>query len=188
MMMQDLLPHFQSVGSNLYSRSMLSMHGGNLSMRSGDRVCITRSGSRLGYLKDTDLIETALDHDDENTKLASSELAIHRAIYQKAPFGAVVHAHPVHATVISSLGETIRPDDEGGILFIPEVPIVGFNIKPGPGKFAAEIAEALMTHAVVMVYRHGSFARGMSLEEAFVVTELLEISCQMLYMERCIRK
>lgn len=163
------------------------MHGGNLSMRAGDQVCITRSGSRLGYLTDTDLVLTGIAKDDENTGLASSELAIHRAIYQKTPFAAVVHAHPLHATVISGLTEKILPADEGGLLFIPEVPVVGFNVKPGPGKFAAEIAEALMTHAVVMVYRHGSFARGMTLEEAFVITELLEISAQMLYMEKTIR-
>jgi L-fuculose-phosphate aldolase len=184
--MPDLSPHFQTVGSLLYTRHMVSMHGGNLSAKSGGQVCITRSGSRLGYLSDTDMVLTGIEKDDENTRLASSELAIHRAIYQKTPFAAVVHAHPVHSTVISSLAEKIVPADEGGILFIPEVPVIGFNVKPGPGKFAAEIADALMTHAVVMVYRHGSFARGMTLEEAFVVTELLEISCQMLYMEKAI--
>jgi L-fuculose-phosphate aldolase len=186
-MMPDLSTHFQTVGSQIYSRYMVSMHGGNLSMKSGDKVCITRSGSRLGFLAESDLITTGIDKDDENTRLASSELAIHRAIYQKTLFGAVVHAHPLHATVMSGLSEKILPADEGGILFIPEVPVVGFNVKPGPGKFAAEIADALTTHAVVMVYRHGSFARGMTLEEAFVITELLEISCQMLYMEKAIR-
>lgn len=185
--MHDLLSHFKSVGSDLYSRYMLSMHGGNLSMKTGDNICITRSGSRLGYLTDTDLVLTGIDKDDENTRLASSELAIHRSIYQKTPFVAVVHAHPLHATVMSSLAEKIVPSDEGGILFIPEVPVIGFNVKPEPGKFAAEIADAMMTHAIVMVYRHGSFARGMTLEEAFAITELLEISCQLLYMEKNIR-
>jgi ribulose-5-phosphate 4-epimerase/fuculose-1-phosphate aldolase len=38
----------------------------------------------------------------------------------------------------------------------------------------------LKTHAVVVVHRHGSFARGMTLEEAYVITELLEISCRTL--------
>ena len=186
--MSDLLPHFQTVGSSLYSHNMLSMHGGNLSIKSGDKICITRSGCRLGYLSESDLVLTGIDKDDENTKLASSELAIHRAIYQKTPFAAVVHAHPIHATVMSSLTEKIVPADEGGLLFIPEVPVIGFNAKPGPGKFAAEISEALMTHAVVIVYRHGSFARGMTLDEAFVITELLEISCQMLYMEKTLTR
>lgn len=186
--MHNLLPHFQSVGSNLYSRNMLSMHGGNLSMREGKQLCITRTGSSLGFLTDSDLVQTGIDKDDENTRLASSELPIHRAIYQQTSYAAIVHAHPLHATVISSLSENIVPLDEAGILFIPEIPVIGFNVKPAPGKFAGEIAAALKSHAVVMVYRHGSFARGKTLEEAFVMTELLEISCQMLYMERCIRE
>ena len=185
-MISELLPHFQSVGSNLYARNMLSMHGGNLSMKAGNKVCITRSGSRLGYLTDADLILTGIDADDENTKMASSELAVHRAIYQKTNFAAVVHAHPIHAIVLSGLMEKIVPRDEGGLLFIQEVPVVGFSVKPGPGKFAAEISEVLTQHAAVMVYRHGSFACGMTLEEAFVITELLEISCQMLCLEKAI--
>lgn len=185
-MSPDLLPHFQSVGSNLYSRDMISMHGGNLSMKEGDKICITRSGSRLGYLTQNDLVLTGLEKDDENTILASSELSIHRAVYQKTPFKAIVHAHPVHATVMSSLSEIIAPSDEGGLLFIPEIPVIGFNIKPGPGKFADEISDALKDHAAVVVYRHGSFARGMTLEEAFAITELLEISCRILYMEKAI--
>lgn len=187
-LISDQLHHFQNVGNRLYSCNMLSMHGGNLSVKSGDKICITRSGSRLGYLSDSDLIITHINQDDENTRLASSELAIHRAIYQKTPFTAVVHAHPIHATVLSALMDKIIPADEGGSLFIPEVPVIGFNSKPGPGKFAAEISEALLTHAVVVVYRHGSFARGMTLDEAFVITELLEISCQMLYLERALNR
>jgi ribulose-5-phosphate 4-epimerase/fuculose-1-phosphate aldolase len=64
------------------------------------------------------------------------------------------------------------------------VPVVGFGREPVPGGFAQEIAEALKTHAIVLVHRHGSFARGMSIEEAYVYTELLEISCRILYMVR----
>jgi len=178
--MNDLLPHFQSVGSDLYSRGMVSVHGGNLSVRQENSLVITRSGSRLGYLAESDLIATGLEKDDENTRLASSELQVHRAIYRQGLFRAIVHSHPIHATALSSLQKVIHPDDEGGKLFIPDVPVIGFGKEPQPGGAAEEIAEALKTHAVVMVHRHGSFARGMTLEEAYVVTELLEISCRIL--------
>jgi ribulose-5-phosphate 4-epimerase/fuculose-1-phosphate aldolase len=70
------------------------------------------------------------------------------------------------------------PQDEAGTLFIPEVPVVGFGKEPVPGCFAQEIAEVLKTRAIVLVHRHGSFARGVTLEEAYVYTELLEISCR----------
>jgi L-fuculose-phosphate aldolase len=168
------------VGFDLYSRGMVSVHGGNLSMRQGEKVVITRSGSKLGYLSDTDLVETGVDRDDANTRLASSELAVHRAIYKQAPFQAIVHCHPVHAVAISFVKHTIHPEDEAGKIFIPEVPVIAFGREPAPGGFADEIAEALKTHAIVIVHRHGSFARGMTLEEAYVMTELLEISSHIL--------
>lgn len=176
----DLLPHFQTIGGDLYSRGMVSMHGGNLSVKRGETLAITRSGSRLGYLQESDLIETGIDKDDASTKFASSELAVHRAIYRKTLSTAIVHSHPVYAVIMSFLGDKVEMLDEAGKLFIPVVPVIGFGREPVPGGFADEIAEALKTNAVVLVHRHGSFARGMSLEEAYVMTELLEISCRTL--------
>jgi len=180
--LESLLSRFQTVGGDLYTRGMVSMHGGNLSVRQDQNLVITRSGSRLGYLTEPDLIETGVIKDDENTKKASSELGVHRAIYQNTPFSAIVHSHPIHATALSFLGDTVLTEDEAGKLFIPKVPVVGFGKEPVPGGFAQEIAEALKTNAIVLVHRHGSFARGMSIEEAYVYTELLEISCRILYM------
>jgi L-fuculose-phosphate aldolase len=176
----DLLPQFQAVGCDLYSRGMVSVHGGNLSIRQQDKLIITRSGSRLGYLDKPDLIETGVAADDENTRLASSEIGVHRAIYLNTLSGAVVHSHPIHAVALSFINEEIIPQDEAGRLFIPRVPVVGYGREPMPGGFAEEIAEALKTNAAVMVHKHGCFARGMTLAEAYVITELLEISSHVL--------
>jgi L-fuculose-phosphate aldolase len=180
----SLLSRFQTVGSDLYQRGIVSMHGGNLSIRQDQNLVITRSGSRLGYLTEPDMIKTGVSKDDENTSKASSELCVHRAIYQNNPFKAIVHSHPIHATAMSFMGDMVLPEDEQGKLFIPRVPVVGFGREPVPGGFADEIAEALKTNAIVLVHRHGSFARGMSIEEAYVYTEILEISCRILYMVR----
>jgi L-fuculose-phosphate aldolase len=176
------LPLFQTVGDRLYSQGMISMHGGNLSTRQGENVTITRRGSRLGYLLENDLVTTGIQKEDENTPSASSELLVHRAIYQQTPFTAIVHAHPVHAIALSFLSGMVEPQDEAGKIFIPSVPVVGFGREPQPGAFAQEIAQALLAHPVILVHKHGSFARGMTLEEGFVMTELLEISCRILCM------
>lgn len=176
----DMLPHFQVVGGDLYTHNMISLHSGNLSIRQDDRLIITRSGSRLGYLVEQDLIDTGIDKDDQTTPLASSELAVHRSIYENTPFKAVVHAHPIHAIALSFLTDKILPQDEAGGLFIPTVPVIGLGKEPAPGAFSREIADSLMQNAVVVVHRHGSFARGMTLEEAYMITEILEISCQII--------
>jgi L-fuculose-phosphate aldolase len=180
----DALNSFRTVGTELYTHGLVSMHGGNLSLKQPGKLVITRNGSRLGYLSEQDLIATGIEQDDENTRLASSELEVHRTIYKNTLFSAVIHAHPVNAIALSFLMDRINPQDEAGGLFIPSVPVIGFGKEPAPGGFAMEIAEALKLSAVVVVHRHGSFARGMTLEEAYMMTELLEISCRILCLVR----
>ena len=46
---------FCEIGRDLYEANMISSHGGNLSIRLGDRVIIKRRGAQLGRLKPHDL-------------------------------------------------------------------------------------------------------------------------------------
>ena len=64
---------FREIGRDLYTQNMVSSHGGNLSIRLGDRVIIKRRGAMLGQLKPHDLIETGLEKNDSNVALASTE-------------------------------------------------------------------------------------------------------------------
>ena len=181
---QDLLPSFQTVGCDLYNHGLVSMHGGNLSVKLGTNLCITRTGSRLGYLDTSDLVETGIDRDDASTALASSELAVHRAIYQQTDALAIVHTHPTHAVVMSFATEKIIPLDIEGRLLLREVPVIGYGQEPVPGEYAREIAQALSRYPVAVVYNHGSFARGTTLAEAYVITTTLEESCRIIYKTR----
>jgi len=89
-----ILSQFQTVGRDLFTKGLVSSHSGNLSIRLGERIIITRRSSRLGCLEEHDLIETGLSKNDRNTPLASVELAVHRAIYQQTSALAIVHAPP----------------------------------------------------------------------------------------------
>ncbi len=84
---------FKLVGADLFNQGITSSHGGNLSVRIGDRILITRRGSVLGHLRDDDIIETGLERNDSGITLASTEIGVHRAIYQKTSALAIVHAH-----------------------------------------------------------------------------------------------
>jgi L-fuculose-phosphate aldolase len=85
---------FCEIGRDLYEGNMISSHGGNLSIRLGDRVIIKRRGAQLGRLKQHDLIETRLDKNDSGVALASTELLVHRTVYLNTPALAIVHCHP----------------------------------------------------------------------------------------------
>ena len=175
-----ILSQFQTVGRDLFTKGLVSSHSGNLSIRLGERLIITRRGSRLNCLEENDLIETGLNKNDRNTPLASVELPVHRAIYRETPALAIVHAHPPHAVALSLTETEIVPIDTEGQLIMEEVPVLGWNMKVKPGALGDEIAQALKQSRVVVVHGHGTFAIGQLLEEAHNYTTTLEESCQVI--------
>ena len=175
-----ILSQFQTVGWDLCSRGLVSSHSGNLSIRLGERIIITRRGSRLGYLEEHDLIETGISRNDRSTPLASIELAVHRAIYQETPALAIIHAHPPYAITLSLTETEIVPSDTEGLCILGRVPVLGWHMQVRPGGLADIIAQALNQHRIVMVHGHGSFVIGQLLEEAHNGTTTLEKSCQVI--------
>jgi L-fuculose-phosphate aldolase len=175
-----ILSQFQTVGRDLFTKGLVSSHSGNMSIRMGERLIITRRGSRLGCLGESDLIETGINKNDRNTPLASTELAVHRAIYRETAASAVVHAHPPHAVALSLTETEIVPTDTEGLSLVGRVPVLGWNMEVKPGGLADIIAQALKKHRIVMVHGHGSFAIGQLLEEAHNCTTTLEESCQVI--------
>jgi L-fuculose-phosphate aldolase len=175
-----ILVQFQRVGHDLFAQGLVSSHSGNLSIRLGERMIITRRSSRLGCLEEHDLIETGINKNDRNTPLASTELAVHRAIYQQTSASAIVHAHPPHAVVLSLTETEIVPSDAEGLSIVGRVPVLGWHMKVTLGGLADIIAQALRQSRIVTVHGHGSFAIGQLLEEAHNCTTTLEESCRVI--------
>ncbi len=182
-----ILSQFQTVGRDLFAKGLVSSHSGNLSIRLGERLIITRRTSRLGCLGENDIIETGISKNDRNTPLASTELAVHRAIYQETAANAVVHAHPPHAVALSLTETEIVPIDTEGLSLIGKVPVLGWNMEVKAGGLADIISRALREHRIVMVHGHGSFAIGQLLEEAHNCTAMLEESCQVICLLKSLR-
>lgn len=183
-----ILSQFQTVGHDLFTRGLISSHSGNLSIRLADRLIITRRGCRLGCLQEHDLIETGISKNDRSTPLASTELAVHRAIYQQTSASAIVHAHPPHAVALSLTETEIIPSDAEGLAVAGRVPVVGWHMEVKLGGLADTIAQALNHHRIVMVHGHGSFAMGQLLEEAHDSTTMLEESCRVICLLKSLQK
>jgi L-fuculose-phosphate aldolase len=175
-----ILSQFQTVGRDLFTTGLVSSRSGNLSIRLGERLIITRRNCGLGCLEEHDLVETGINKNDRNTPLASIELAVHRAIYQTTPALAIVHAHPPHAVALSLRETEIIPPCTEGLPRLGRVPVLGWNMEVKPGGLADIIAKALKQHRIVMVHGHGSFAIGQLLEEAHDYTTTLEENCQVI--------
>lgn len=177
-----MLSQFQTIGHDLFLRGLVSSHSGNISVRLGDRLIITRRGSMLGHLTQKDLVETGVERNDRNTPAASLELAVHRAIYRATQAQAVLHAHPPHAVATSLIENAIVPLDAEGSYYLEEVPVIGSRVTPFSRELAEEIAQAAKSYKVVLVKGHGSFAMGQLLEEAYQWTSVLEESCRILWL------
>jgi L-fuculose-phosphate aldolase len=183
-----MLSQFQQVGRDLFTRGLVASHTGNLSIRLRNRIIITRRGCMLGALEEHDLIETGVEKNDRSTPLASTELGVHRAIYQVTPARAIIHAHPPHATTLSLMNKEIVPSCAEGLATVGRVPVLGWNMTVKPGGLAEIIAEALKEHRIVMVHGHGCFAIGQLLEDAFNCTTALEECSQVIYLLRSLQK
>jgi len=113
---------------------------------------------------------------------ASSEYRVHLAVYKTTAHTAIVHAHPQAAVAASLVLDRILPEDSEGIMFCPEIPVVGGA--PGSQELADNVAAALARGKLVIVRGHGTFAAGKNLDEAYQLTSLAEHSCRVLALKR----
>ncbi|SFM88074.1 aldolase [Methanolobus profundi] len=169
------------IGKKLVENGLVESHFGNISVRVGDRMLITRSGCALDEITEDMVVEVSVDGSCALDMIASSETVVHRAIYSNTPALAIVHAHCPFAVTLSLLeeSESITPADSEGQYFLGEVPIVKGGI--GSDELAQNLAAALASHKTAIIYSHGTFATGKVLEEAYVLTTQVEHSCKIKY-------
>ncbi len=180
--MSSMAEQFSTLGRELFLAGLNSSHSGNMSVREGDRIYITRRGSMLGQLTARDVIETGLEADDSHITLASTEIKIHRSIYLNTSALAIVHAHPPFAIALSLGRNSITPVDSEGEYYFKSIPVLHAERTIGSQEVAERLPQALQNYKAVMVGGHGSFAVGQMLEEAYQWTSSLEASCRMLWL------
>jgi L-fuculose-phosphate aldolase len=185
---ERIFEQFKEIGRDLYEAGMISSHGGNISVRLGDRVVIKRRGAQLGRLKPHDLIETRLDKNDSGVTLASTELLAHRTIYLQTPALAICHCHPRTAIAFSLTRDEIVPIDNEASYLLKKVPIIWEEFASGTPEMANHLAKALQSYKIVMLRGHGSFAIGQTLDEAFFWSSTLEEACEILLKAKIINE
>ena len=180
--MSGIVDEFAKIGGDLFVSGAVSSHGGNMSVRLGDRILITRRGSMLGHLTERDLIETGLEADDSEVALASTEIVVHRAIYAKTNALAIVHAHPVHTIARSLVDDEIVPIESEASYLLHKVPVFATPLTAGSTEVAEVVSEGLREYKCVVLRGHGPFAIGTVLEEAYQWVSVLEVACNVLYL------
>lgn len=178
----DRTKSFIEIGRDIFVSRLISSHGGNMSMREGETIYISATGSMLGRLSSDKIIAVPLQGPSEDDKRASSELVVHREIYRVTGAGAIVHTHSPHTIFRSMIEDVIEPIDSEARLFIPQIPVVSSPQTVGSAYAAQLLAEALQSSPVAVLRGHGPFAIGKSLEEAYHWISALECSCELLHL------
>jgi L-fuculose-phosphate aldolase len=171
---ERLFEEFRYIGRDILLTGLTSSHGGNMSVRVGDRIIIKRRGAQLGQLKRSDFVETSLYGRDSGITRASTELIVHRAIYQNTSALAVVHSHPRTAIALSLSRDEIIPIDNEGSYLLRKVPVVSIEYASGSKEMADTVSNALKEYKIIMQRGHGCFSTGQTLEEAYHWISALE--------------
>ncbi|HEV8480679.1 MAG TPA: class II aldolase/adducin family protein [Candidatus Eisenbacteria bacterium] len=165
----------------LPARGLTAGTSGNVSVRDGAGMWITPSGVAYGAMTASDIV-----HVDGSGRVVeghltpSSEWRLHLGVYAaRAEVGAIVHAHPRHATALAC---TERPIPAfhymvaiaGGdsIRCAPYAPF-------GTEELAQVAALALADRRACLLANHGAVAVGKALPAALdLMTELEELAAQ----------
>jgi L-fuculose-phosphate aldolase len=170
---------FERIGKRLFAEHLVGGNFGNISVRKeNEGFFIKRTGSYLDVAGEPVFVPMEGPAPAE----ASSEYRVHREVYKKSPYHAIVHAHPPAAIAASLVLDSITPEDSEGLMFCPLIPVVGGA--PGTQEVADNVAEALTRSRLVIARGHGTFAAGKTLDEAFQYTSLSEHSCRILSLKK----
>jgi L-fuculose-phosphate aldolase len=193
--MDDPRVQIARIGKLAYDRKLLDSAGGNITVRQGDRVYMSRSyagGKHQWELRPEDVLVLDL----EGTILAgegdiSRESAVHLACYHAFPeAGCVFHAHSLNVMPFVSQGVPIPPmseqtDKYGPIGFCKwaatHTPELGVNVVEG----LRPQAHLLSKHPIAtMVPRHGIFVVANDLNNAFDTLERIDRNAYICLMAR----
>ena len=160
----------------LNKKKLSALRSGNISLRYKEGFLITPSGKKYSSLKDKDIVFVSLDGSyDKKKGIPSSEWKFHQDIYiNKKEAKAIVHAHSINATAVSTHNRCIPP-------FHYMVAMAGgHDIKCakyatfGTRELSKNILKALKERKACLIANHGQIAYAENLSKAFELAEEVE--------------
>lgn len=167
-----------NAGRMLLDLKLQNTHSGNISLRQGRKIFMTRTGSMKGHLKLSDIIDFDMKESMGDIPDLSSEAGSHRGILEYSK--AVVHSHSIASTLMSYLVKQIVPKDWLGQHYLKTVPVSAFEKPSGSKEMEEEIPRILKQHPAMVVKAHGPFVRGKTLDEALFHMSVLDYSATIL--------
>ena len=180
--------------ARLYNTRLTTTTGGNISVRAGKYFfCITPSGIDKANLTPEMIAVVSFDGVNLTPHLKlSMESEMHRLILEQNPnVNAVVHAHPVFASMFTaSKPDSLTIDTRltAEAWYVLGQPAFAPYQKMGTKQLAAEVAYHARQNSVVLMQNHGILATGDSLVQAFDKIEILENAAKMTVFSKLLER
>ena len=175
----------------LYDRFLTTASGGNISLRVNDHhVLITPAALDKGIIKAEEIAVVSVDGKNLTEKFKPSiETGMHLEIYKKrSDILAVVHAHPVYASLFTTISQKVNTRLIAEARFMLGEPVVAEYALMGTNELAQIVAKASLESNVIMLKNHGVLTVGKTLLEAFDRMEVLENCAKMTFLTELLQE
>jgi len=168
-----------SAARSLFTRSLTHGSTGNISVRSGDRIIVTPTGSSLGTVQPDELSVIDLRGRHLDGAKPSKEAFLHAAVLRARPHAnAVVHTHSTYSAAVSCLADidpanSLPPLTAYFAMRIGTLPLLPYHA-PGDDTLEELAEETARTHLALLLRNHGPVVTGSSLTAAMDALEELE--------------
>jgi L-fuculose-phosphate aldolase len=169
----------------LYKRGLTTTSGGNISLRlSDDIILITPSATDKGRMKWKEVAIMNISGENFTPDLKPSmESTMHLSIYKKKnDVHAIVHAHPVYASLFTAIKSKINTDLTAEAKAILGDPLFVKYALMGSHALAEIASESIMKSDILLLENHGILTVGANLLQAFDKIEVLENAAKMTLM------
>jgi L-fuculose-phosphate aldolase len=165
---------------------------GNISVRDPETglVYLTPSAMKYEELTEDDVIVCKADGSFvQKNRKPTIEMDLHLAVYRKrADINAVLHTHPIHSQVFAVLREDIPPViDEAAQIMGGPVRCAKYAL-PGSPELAENCVAALGEGFACLLANHGAVCLGATMDAAFRVSTVLEMTAHIYHLARAIGK
>jgi ribulose-5-phosphate 4-epimerase/fuculose-1-phosphate aldolase len=164
---------------SIFNRSLTHGSTGNISMRVGDRILVTPTGSSLGTVEADQLSVIDLGGGHIEGAKPSKEAFLHAAVLRARPRDcAVVHTHSTYSAAVSCLAgldadDAIPPITAYFAMRIGRLPLLPYHA-PGDVSLESLAEQSAATHRALLLSNHGPVVSGESLTSAMDAIEELE--------------
>lgn len=173
-----------AAASRLAQLGLSSGSSGNISIRSGEFIIMSPTGSDLSDLDPNNLSVLKFDGTLVSGPKASKEFPFHQAMYRRAQDNrAIIHVHSSHAVAVSCMEpwspkSAVPPLTPYFVMRVGQSPLIPYA-EPGDETQAKWIEDVSFPFRAALLQNHGLIAAHTSMQKAMEAAIELEEACKL---------